>query len=74
MRQSVGVECVGLYDVGTGLEICPVDMADMLFGCDVEQIDISGERTWVRQKTRTAEFILGKMQALDEHSHGAVQH
>ena len=73
MRQRVGVEGVGLDDVGAGLEVGAVDVLDELGLGQDQHLGAVLERLGVAAEARAAVVLLGRVAGVDQRAHRAVE-
>ena len=73
LRDGLGVEGVGLNDVGAGFEIRVVDLADDVRLGQHEQVVVALEVAWVILEARATIACLVELIALNHGAHGAVE-
>ncbi len=69
-----GREGVRGRDIGPGLEVGPVDLADDVGPGDVQQVRVTLHVALVAREALATEILLGQPPALQEHAPGAVEH
>ncbi len=74
LRDARGGEGVGRDDVGAGLEVGEMDVADRVGPGEVEQIVVAAHLAVPRVEAGTAVARLVEAEGLDHGAHGAVEH
>ncbi len=74
LRRGVRVERVGLDDVGAGLEVAAVDLADHLRAREHEQVVVAFQVLRPVAEALAAVIRLAELVGLDDGAHGPVEH
>ena len=78
LKSIVGLGCpgriegIGLYDMGAGPQVGPVNVGNDIGTGQVEQVVVALQLRLVIEKVFTAIILLAQLVALDHGSHGAV--
>ncbi len=73
LRDHLGVERIGLEQVGTGLEVAAVDLGDDVGPRDGQEIIVATQILGMRAEPLPAEILLLQRVRLDHRAHGAVE-